>query len=97
VNGAVITLGDQPYITPQVIAMVLDHYDGSRPVRAVYGGEPGHPVILTRALIRDAMNLRGDAGARDLLEQAQVRRIEAQHLCRPVDVDTPDDLERLKG
>jgi molybdenum cofactor cytidylyltransferase len=97
VNGAVITLGDQPYITPQVIAMMLDHYDGSRPVRAVYGGEPGHPVVLTRKLIKAAMELHGDAGARDLLEQAKVRRIEAQHLCRAVDVDTPDDLERLKG
>jgi molybdenum cofactor cytidylyltransferase len=96
VNGAVITLGDQPYITPQVIAMVLDHYDGSRPVRAVYGGEPGHPVILTRDLIRQAMELRGDAGARELLEQAKTRRVEAQHLCRPADVDTPSDLDALR-
>lgn len=95
VNGALVTLGDQPRITPQVIAMTLDHYDGSRAVRAVYDGRPGHPVILTRKLIRQAMDLRGDAGARELLGEAKLRRVEAAHLCTADDVDTPADLERL--
>jgi molybdenum cofactor cytidylyltransferase len=96
VDGALIVLGDQPRITPQVIAMMVDHFDGTRTVRAVYDGQPGHPVILTRELIRAAKALEGDVGARELLRDAPVRRIEAGRLCRADDVDTPADLAALR-
>ncbi len=39
-------------------------------VRATYGGRPGHPVLLGRALLDRAGELRGDVGFRDLLEGA---------------------------
>ena len=96
-DAAVVTLGDQPGITPGAIEAVLAHFDGTRPVRAIYDGRPGHPVILTRELMRRAMEVRGDTGARDLLEQADVRRVEVSHLCRPEDVDTPGDLDLLRA
>ena len=95
--AALIMLGDQPGITPEAIEAVLALFDGTRPVRAVYSGAPGHPVILTRDLMRAAMELEGDLGARELLEDARARKVEVAHLCRPLDVDTPDDLERLKS
>ena len=42
-----VTLGDQPCITPQVIAAVLDRAAmATTAVRATYGGRPGHPVLL---------------------------------------------------
>ncbi|HEU4979182.1 MAG TPA: nucleotidyltransferase family protein [Solirubrobacteraceae bacterium] len=95
----VVTLGDQPFITPQVIAMVLDEAvagPGTLAVRATYSGEPGHPVALGRALLPAVMELRGDAGARDLLTGPGVKMVEAGHLCRPDDVDVPDQLEALR-
>ena len=96
VDAAVITLGDQPFITPQVIAGVLD-IDERRhdAVRTTYGGEPGHPVVLTRRLLERAGELRGDVGFRDLLSGQRVRRFEAGHLCDPVDIDTREELARL--
>lgn len=95
-EAALILLGDQPGITPAALEAVLALYDGSRPLRAVYDGEPGHPVLMPRALMRQAMELTGDAGARELLEQAGVRRVEVGHLCEPADVDTPADLDALR-
>jgi molybdenum cofactor cytidylyltransferase len=95
VDGALILLGDQPGMTPAAIEAVLVHFDGTRPLRAVYDGVPGHPVVLPRALVPAALELQGDEGARDLLERAGVRRIEVGHLCEPLDVDTREDLERL--
>jgi molybdenum cofactor cytidylyltransferase len=92
VDAAVITLGDQPFITPQVIAAVLDHLDGSDAVRATYGGAPGHPVGLTRRLLDRAGDLSGDVGFRDLLADEKVRRFEAGHLCDPTDIDTREEL-----
>jgi molybdenum cofactor cytidylyltransferase len=92
-EAVLVTLGDQPYITPQVIAMVLDHRDPSaRAVRATYDGAPGHPVLLERALFDDLTELRGDVGARDLLASVAVREVEAGHLCDPLDVDTKEDV-----
>ena len=96
VDAAVITLGDQPFITPQVIAGVLDIDERSHDaVRTTYGGRPGHPVLLTRRLLERAGELRGDVGFRDLLSGQRVRRFEAGHLCDPVDIDTREELARL--
>jgi molybdenum cofactor cytidylyltransferase len=96
VDAAVVTLGDQPFITPQVIAGVLDfderYHDA---VRTTYGGAPGHPVVLTRRLLARAGELSGDVGFRDLLTGQRVRQFEAGHLCDPTDVDTREELARL--
>jgi molybdenum cofactor cytidylyltransferase len=96
VDAAVVTLGDQPFITPQVIAGSLDfdeHYHDA--VRTTYGGAPGHPVVLTRRLLERVGDLRGDVGFRDLLVGQRVRRFEAGHLCDPTDIDTQEELARL--
>jgi molybdenum cofactor cytidylyltransferase len=92
VDAAVITLGDQPFITPQVIAAVVDHLDDHDAVRATYDGAPGHPVGLTRRLLDRAGDLRGDVGFRDLLAGERVCRFEAAHLCDPTDIDTREEL-----
>lgn len=97
---ALVLLADQPRITPQVIAMVMDSAvaaGGADAVRASYGGIPGHPVALGPALLRRVPELRGDAGARDLLRDARVELVEAGHLCDPTDVDTPTDLNALEA
>jgi len=85
-----VTLGDQPLVTPQVIAMVMDHGANHR---ASYGGVPGHPVVLGPKLIRRARELRGDEGLRGerwtLVEAGQYGRLD-------LDVDTPQDLEEIR-
>jgi molybdenum cofactor cytidylyltransferase len=99
-DWVIVTLGDQPRVTPQVIAAVMDHADsapvGTVAVRATYDGAPGHPVALSRAMLPRLATLSGDAGARDLLDGADVRTFEAARLCDPGDVDTPQDLEALR-
>jgi molybdenum cofactor cytidylyltransferase len=96
----IVTLGDQPRVTPQVIAAVMDRADAAPPgiaaVRATYDGVPGHPVALSRDILPRVRQLRGDIGARELLGHAAVRTFEAARLCDPVDVDTPEELEGLR-
>ena len=95
-----VILGDQPRVTPQVIAAVMDNADsapiGTAAVRATYGGAPGHPVALGRAILPQVAALHGDVGARELLGHATVRTFEAGRLCDPTDVDTPQELEALR-
>ena len=99
-DWVIVTLGDQPRVTSEVIAAVADEA-GSAPagvtaIRAMYDGVPGHPVALSRAMLPGVAKLRGDVGARELLGSASVRTFEAGRLCDPVDVDTPEELEGLR-
>ena len=99
-DAAVITLGDMPRITPQVIARfvdIADEYGDHARARAVYDGAPGHPVVLGREYFPLIAELRGDVGARDVLRRIGAYAIECAHLSSPVDVDTPATLKELTG
>jgi molybdenum cofactor cytidylyltransferase len=99
-DWVIVTLGDQPRVTSQVVAAVMDHAVSAAPgtaaVRAAYEGVPGHPVALGRAMLPGVAQLSGDVGARELLGSATVRTFEAAGLCDPSDVDTPEELEALR-
>jgi CTP:molybdopterin cytidylyltransferase MocA len=95
VDAVVVTLGDQPFITAEVIEAALELAGaGHDAVRAVYDGAPGHPVVLGRRLLDRVDELEGDAGFGRLLEDADVKRFEASHLCDPTDIDTREELAR---
>jgi CTP:molybdopterin cytidylyltransferase MocA len=83
----IVTLGDTPLITPEVIRLFLDQPGGTR---ATYDGRPGHPVVLGPEQLAAVAGLRGDEGARGLLSAA--RTIECGHLCSGLDVDTLEQL-----
>ncbi len=90
-DKVIVTLGDAPLITPEVIARFVDE---EAPARATYDGRPGHPVVLEPRELSAIAGLSGDRGARELL--AGARMIECGHLCSGSDVDTPRDLEAIR-
>jgi molybdenum cofactor cytidylyltransferase len=90
-SKVVVTLGDQPLVTPAVVELLAAAAGGTR---AVYDGRPGHPVVLGPDEILALTSLSGDRGARDLLRGGPT--IEVGHLCSGRDVDTPDDLEAIR-
>lgn len=91
VNRVIVTLGDQPLMTPAAIERFLEQPGGAR---AVYEGRPGHPVVLGPEQLEAIATLRGDQGARSLL--AGGPQIECADLARGLDVDTPEDLEGIR-
>jgi CTP:molybdopterin cytidylyltransferase MocA len=96
VDWALVLLADQPFLTPAVVEGVLAaRGDDVDAVRAVFGGRPGHPVLLGRRVLAEVPSLKGDTGARDLLARFRVRVFEASRLCDPTDIDTPNQLEVL--
>ncbi len=94
-DAVAVTLGDQPFITPAVIAGALGQLEGFDAVRATYDGVPGHPVVLSRPVMDAVAGLSGDTGARDLLARFRVRKWEAGHLCSAADIDTREELAQL--
>jgi len=96
VDWALVLLGDQPFLTPEVVEAVLAAREGADAVRAAYDGVPGHPVLLGRRVLAEVPSLRGDAGARQALERFEVRLVEAAGLCDPTDIDTREHLEGIR-
>lgn len=97
-DAVVVTLADQPFVTPQVIAMILDHAEDSTApaARATFDGKPGHPVLISSDLFGQISALQGDDGARDLLEAEGCIHVECSHLASGLDVDTASDLEQAR-
>jgi len=91
VRKVIVTLGDQPRMTPELIARFVGEPPGTR---AVYGGRPGHPVVLGPVQMRAIAALRGDRGARDVLQGGPT--VECGDLRAALDVDTPEDLEAIR-
>ena len=87
-----ILLADQPLITAAVVERVRAAPGPA--ARAVYGGEPGHPVVVRGPLLARAGELRGDAGFRALLGDAA--EVECSDVADPRDIDTRDDLEVVR-
>ena len=96
-EAVVVTLGDQPRISPDAIRRVIAARNGAAAVRATYGGDPGHPVLLEQELFEPLRNVSGDKGARNLLLSVQVRDIPCDDLGGGEDVDTPAELDALRA
>ena len=108
-EAVVVTLGDQPRVSPDAIRRVIaarntpvgaDALPGTRgasAVRATYGGNPGHPVLLERELFEQLRNVTGDKGARNLLLSVPVLDMPCDDLGGGEDVDTPAELDALRA
>lgn len=88
----IVTLGDVPLVTAEVIARFVAEAPGTR---AVYAGRPGHPVVLGPEQVAALTALRGDTGARAVLRPGAT--VEVGHLCSCQDVDTPEDLAAVRA
>lgn len=96
-EAVIVTLGDQPRMVPDAIRRVISLRNGAAAVRATYGGEPGHPVLLERELFEPLRNVSGDLGARNLLMSVQVLDVPCDDLGGGEDVDTRGDLDALSA
>lgn len=96
-DAAVVLLGDQPMVDPDVIRALVAAWrsDPDRPWQSDYADGPGHPVVLPRLIWPHIQRLRGDVGARSLLVPLGVRTLPVAG-SRPLDVDTPEDLLVLR-
>lgn len=99
-DAVLVLLGDQPDVSPRVIAAVLaEPLDPARPlVAARYAEGGGHnPVRIERGAERHVLDARGDRGLGPVLESqpSLVRWIDAHG--RNPDVDRPSDLAALEA
>jgi CTP:molybdopterin cytidylyltransferase MocA len=93
IDSVCVGLADQPLVGAEAYRRVAET-DGELVV-PTYDGQPGNPVKLARSLWPEALELRGDVGARALARDRAVR-IDCTGTGSAADVDTLEDLERLQ-
>jgi len=96
-RAVLILLADQPEVGPEALARLIDAWrrHPARAAASLYGGRAGVPAILPHRLFRAARTLDGDRGARALLRSLpDVTLVPMPEAA--LDIDTPDDLRRLR-
>lgn len=98
-EGYLIGLGDQPFITSDIIDALITVFLEERPGIALcsYKGEKGHPVIFARKFRQELCELKGDTGGRTIITQhrEELACVEIENEAILVDIDTPDDYRKL--
>lgn len=91
----VIALGDMPHVQPSTIsALVAALAAGADIAAPVCGGRRGNPVAFSRTYLSDLLALKGDQGARAILQANPFVEIEVFDSGIFDDIDTPSDLPK---
>jgi molybdenum cofactor cytidylyltransferase len=96
-DAVVVLLADMPEVGAAEIDRLIAAFDpeeGREICRAVSAdGTPGHPVLFGRRFFESLAGLRGDRGAREVLEEAAefVTEVPTAGRAALVDLDTPED------
>ncbi|MGH2533045.1 MAG: nucleotidyltransferase family protein [Thermomicrobiales bacterium] len=98
-EAVLFLLGDQPHVGPEIINALIQRFreSGARIVQPVYGATRGNPVLFARELFPALAMIRGDKGARDLLQthRAEIVTVPVSDGPPPLDIDTDDDYQQL--
>lgn len=96
-DGAMVLLGDMPGISGALVNSLKQAFDpasGRAICVATARGHLGHPVLWGRSFFGEIASLKGDKGARDLLQThaAMVTQVESGDDAPLTDIDTQDAL-----
>ncbi|MEQ9491237.1 MAG: molybdopterin-binding/glycosyltransferase family 2 protein [Alphaproteobacteria bacterium] len=106
VDGALICLGDMPFLTADVLNKLIAAFDpeeGRAICIPTVDGKRGNPVLIARRFFPEIATLEGDQGARRLIASNDESVCEVAVDALPAatgiltDIDTPETLNALTG
>ncbi|KAA9024001.1 nucleotidyltransferase family protein [Niallia endozanthoxylica] len=101
-DAVLVQLADQPFVTANMINLLIDAFE-KKPSKLFfscsYDGVLRPPVLFTKNFFPILMDLKGDNGARDLLngkfkEKGEIYNFDKEDFL--LDVDTMDDYLKFK-
>ena len=98
-EAVLVTLADVPFGPSLILPAVVQRFRKGvdEIVAPSYRGAPGHPVLFARSVFPELLALEGDRGARAVIDRDPARRFTLElDVEPPRDVDTPEDLARLR-
>ena len=99
VGGAIFLLADQPQVSVELIrALVERHSQDLPPILAPYVfDERANPLLFDRATFSALQTISGDTGGRAIFSKFSPRYLNWYDRRLLLDVDTPDDYQKLLG
>jgi len=96
-TAVLLTLVDQPAVTAEDLKRLVSAWRRQPDYIAAarYGATTGVPAIFPRSTFPDLQSLRGDTGARALLQRNPDRVVRVPMASAALDIDTPEDLLKL--
>jgi molybdenum cofactor cytidylyltransferase len=96
-EAVVVLLSDMPFVRAEHIkALVQEHRRTLSPLVAPRaGGRRTNPVLFDRSTFLDLKAAQGDQGGRGLFQKFPIAWVECEESTL-FDIDTPEDLQRLK-
>lgn len=100
-DAAIVTLVDRPAPSAQTIEQLKDEFLKSEDriwgVVPEFGGKHGHPIVIGREMIEAFLRAPVGSNARDVehARQEHVRYVTVSDPYVSINVDTPEDLEKL--
>lgn len=97
--GTCFMLADQPFVTSRLLLALRTAFTwGSDPIlMPIVNDRRGNPVIVSAALYPELLELRGDAGGRQLFGRHDIATVNWPDKRLLLDVDTREDFERLSS
>jgi molybdenum cofactor cytidylyltransferase len=96
-GAALFVLADQPGITTEVIAKLVERYRETHApiVVPTHRGRRGNPVLFDRSLFAELMEVKGDQGGRRLIAEYgdELEEVEVDTEAIVTDIDTADDYQ----
>jgi molybdenum cofactor cytidylyltransferase len=98
-DAVMFFMADQPMVDEDIINRLITAFQESEKpiISPLYNGKKGAPVIFKRRLFDELNLIQGDRGGRDLLEVYPVEYVNIEMPMAAMDVDTPEEYEKLKG
>lgn len=95
IEAILFTLADQPLVSSDFLNRILDLASSDKIVATKYEDSLGVPALFPKAYFADLENLKGNQGAKQLLNLNRVIAIIPDFV--NVDIDTEEDYSRLKA
>jgi molybdenum cofactor cytidylyltransferase len=94
IKAVAVLLGDMPRIHPATLRALQQQATRDTIWRPRYGGQPGHPVLFGRAFWPELAHLRGETGAKSLIQRhpSHYHTHDVDDAGTLFDIDTPDAL-----
>lgn len=96
VDRALVSLGDMPGVTPQLLSAVAANCIGDTPTAATDGKQAMVPACFPRSMFAALMALEGDKGANSLIRYLPLEALVRAEATQLRDIDTPEDLGSAK-
>ena len=97
VEATVLLACDQPFVNRAVIeGLITLHHETRKPIVAArYAGTLGVPALFDRSRLQDLLGLDDFAGAKSIILSNRDQVAEFPFPEGEIDIDTPEDCERL--